>query len=172
MPGSLCPCVPDCSNRTRAGCSAEAARTELDTAFTQHKRAAAAAVQEARGQGTTVATRATRLESELAALRTSEATAQQRATAAEARSRELSLVRLRMLCGVLLLTVLSDGCVDTRSTLWQLCFNDAQAGQQMSGELESLRQAHEALRTDSLQVRSWLASVETLPAQGPLLSSA
>ena len=80
--------------RERNKCRAEAARTELDAAFTQHKREAAAAVQEARGQGTTVATRATRLESELGALRTSEAAALQRATAAEARSRELSLVRL------------------------------------------------------------------------------
>lgn len=87
----------DClTDHKHAGCRAEAARTELDAAFTQHKREAAAAVQEARGAGTTVATRATRLESELGALRTSEAAALQRATAAEARSRELSLVRLRL----------------------------------------------------------------------------
>lgn len=31
--------------------------------------------------------------------------------------------------------------------------NHVQDGQQLRGELDSVRQAHEALRTDSLQVR-------------------
>lgn len=71
----------------------EAAKSELDAAFTQHKREAATALQEAREQGGSTSARATRLETELDAARTSEAAAQQRATAAEARSRELNLVR-------------------------------------------------------------------------------
>ena len=96
------------SAHQHTGCRAEAARTELDAAFTQHKREAAAAMQEARGHGTTASTRATRLESELDALRTSEAAAQQRATTAEARSRELSLVRFCPQATSLLLTGLAE----------------------------------------------------------------
>jgi hypothetical protein len=148
------------------GCRAEAARTELDAAFTQHKREAAAAVQEARGQGTTVATRATRLESELSALRTSEAAALQRATAAEARSRELSLVRP---CRVVVMSLVKCG-VDINSAVVAI-LDGAQAGQQMGGELESLRKAHEALRTDSLQVRNHGPAARS-PLQCRLLSSA